>query len=182
MQYEELPVLSFQPLDAKEPKPKIARRLYRLFWLSRIALITAIVLYVTLHFLICPVRVKDGGMSPTVPRGKVVFISPAYRALRAGDLAVYECDYGTAPIYQVRRVIALAGESVEIRDGTVYVDGMAIEEDYIADAGEIDYPDVTVPEGYVFVLGDNRTSDTAAMIDERQIIGIVDFSLGAGEE
>ena len=181
MQYEELPVLSFQPLDAKEPKPKIARRLYRLFWLLRIALVAAIALFVVLNFLIRPVRVKDGGMEPTIPYGKVIFTSPAYGGIRQGDLAVceYESGGGTAPLYLVRRIIALAGENVEIRGGRVFVDGMAIEENYVDDAGDLNYPDRTVPEGYVFVLGDNRRTTTADMIDARRIIGIVDFSVGA---
>jgi signal peptidase I len=54
-------------------------------------------------------------------------------------------------------VIALAGETVEIKDNTVYIDGEKLEEDYLVDGLRYDdYAAVCVPEGCIFVMGDNR--------------------------
>ena len=63
----------------------------------------------------------------------------------------------------IKRVIALPGEHVEIKDGKVYINGEEFEEDYLADdvVTESDVlTDFIVPEGYLFCMGDNRTQST----------------------
>jgi signal peptidase I len=63
----------------------------------------------------------------------------------------------------IKRVIALPGEHVEIKDGTVFINGNELEEDYLAD-DVVTYSEVLtdfiVPEGYLFCMGDNRTKST----------------------
>jgi signal peptidase I len=57
----------------------------------------------------------------------------------------------------IKRVIAVGGETIEIRDNRVLVDGTAIDEPYIGDDARMrDFGPTDVPEGYVFVMGDNR--------------------------
>ena len=57
----------------------------------------------------------------------------------------------------IKRVVALAGETVQARDGTVYVDGRPLIEPYLPDGVlQADFSPVTVPADHVFVLGDNR--------------------------
>lgn len=68
-------------------------------------------------------------------------------------------------ISYIKRVIALPGERVEIKDGAVYVKGEKLEEDYlqpgvITDSLEGQFTDFVVPEGYVFAMGDNRSQST----------------------
>lgn len=69
----------------------------------------------------------------------------------------------------IKRVIALPGEYVEIKDGAVYIDGEKLEEDYLQDGVATDmqngmnqgyFTGFTVPENCVFALGDNRTQST----------------------
>ena len=62
----------------------------------------------------------------------------------------------------IKRVIGLPGDHVKIEDSTVYINGKAIDEPYLDNVrtdGKI-YKDVTVPEGYLYVMGDNREHST----------------------
>jgi signal peptidase I len=59
----------------------------------------------------------------------------------------------------IKRVVAVGGETVTVSDGRVEVDGEALDEAYVASGGAMgDFGSVTVPEGHVFVMGDNRNS------------------------
>ena len=64
----------------------------------------------------------------------------------------------------IKRVIALPGEHVEIKDGNVYINGEQLEESYLQDGIVTDvgigYDDFVVPENYVFAMGDNRNHST----------------------
>ena len=83
----------------------------------------------------------------------------------------------------VKRVIAVGGQTVDIdyQTGTVYVDGEALDEPYLNEPMEEpwyeDLTSVTVPEGSVFVMGDNRNHSndsrdvTLGTVDERYVLG-----------
>ncbi len=64
----------------------------------------------------------------------------------------------------IKRVIGLPGEHVKIENGEVYINGERLQEEYLNDTVETEvtgpYTDITVPEGCVFVMGDNRTQST----------------------
>lgn len=64
----------------------------------------------------------------------------------------------------IKRVIGLPGEHVKIENGEVYINGEKLPEEYLNDTVETEatgpYTDITVPEGYVFVMGDNRSQST----------------------
>jgi signal peptidase I len=78
-----------------------------------------------------------------------------------GDIIVFDAPVNNASKPYIKRVIALPGETVEARDGHVYINGHQIDEPYLEGEEtwcgvEQNCPPVTVPEGSVFVLGDNR--------------------------
>jgi signal peptidase I len=97
-----------------------------------------------------------------------------------GDIIVFNPPIDSEKPY-IKRVIGLPGETVEIREGHVFIDGVQLEEPYIE--GDITScgtarrtcPPVEVPEGHVFVLGDNRnnSSDSRAfgVVEVDDIIG-----------
>ncbi|MDR1217802.1 MAG: signal peptidase I [Oscillospiraceae bacterium] len=100
-----------------------------------------------------------------------------------GDIVIIKTDsYGDKPL--VKRVIAVGGQTVDIDfdAGEVRVDGAVLEEGYINEPTrkQLDFKGpVTVPEGHIFVLGDNRNessdsrSDTVGFVDVRNVLGKV---------
>ena len=124
------------------------------------------ILTIVFTFFIRLVAVSGSSMYPTlVDKDYLVLESNfLYRDVKAGDIVVLKTDYFNEPI--VKRVIATGGQTIDIdfAQGIVYVDGVALEEAYINEPTYksyleygmgLDYP-VTVPEGSVFVMGDNR--------------------------
>ena len=83
----------------------------------------------------------------------------------------------------IKRVIALPGDRVEIKNSVVYLNGAALDEPYVAYPGGADRTELTVPEGTVFVLGDNRavSLDSRALgpIPDGEVMGTVFFSFQA---
>ena len=133
------------------------------------------------------VSVSGSSMYPTlVNRDYLVLESNfLYRKVKQGDIVVLKVDYFDEPI--VKRVIATGGQSVDIdfEQGIVYVDGVALNEDYVNEPTYksyleygmgLDYP-VEVPEGSVFVMGDNRNESAdsrfapVGCVPESQISG-----------
>ena len=71
-----------------------------------------------------------------------------------GDVIVLKPPHDTRKY--IKRVIALPGQSIEVKNSQVYVDGTALKEPYINEPTRQDYPLTYVPDGNIFVMGDNR--------------------------
>ncbi|MBM3320708.1 MAG: signal peptidase I [Candidatus Eisenbacteria bacterium] len=80
------------------------------------------------------------------------------RAPHRGEIVIFRSPADNKDY--IKRVIALPGEEIEIRDNRVFIDGKPVEEDYIllkgAPPSHSDFGPLTIPAGHVFVLGDNR--------------------------
>jgi signal peptidase I len=81
-------------------------------------------------------------------------VSYRLRSPRRGDIVVVHVAGHEVP--PIKRVIGLPGETLEIRAGSVWIDGWPLEETYLADIQQQDYGPYTVPPEHVFVMGDNR--------------------------
>ncbi len=101
----------------------------------------------------------DGlSMEPRVHAGEIVLINTlAYRfgPIRRGDVIAFRHDAPTAETY-IKRVVALPGEHVDVRDGIVHIDGRTLAEPYVRFPDRRSAPPVAVPPGSYYVLGDNR--------------------------
>ena len=108
--------------------------------------------------------VDSSSMQPTILRGDRFLADRSYyrgNAPARGDVAVYVHPRQGELLY-VKRIIALPGDRVAIRDGRAVVNGFALEEPYaiFGDPAALysNAREITVPEGHVFVLGDNRAN------------------------
>ena len=153
----------------------------------------AVILFLVINFFSARVRVLGSSMIPTLNNGEYVLINRlAYRLgdFQRGDIIVFRPPmYPDASFWQrlfglpdfddnyedyIKRVIGLPGETVKIDDGIVYINNVPLTEPYIA--APSDYSNEwTVPEGELFVLGDNRnnSADSHAwgFLPERNVLG-----------
>ena len=121
-----------------------------------------VVVFVLTHFIIINAKVPSGSMENTImTHDRLIGFRFAYwfDEPQRGDIILFEYPVDEKQTY-IKRVIGLPGETVEIRDGHIYIDGSEkpLEEDYLKETWiwENDGYTFEVPEGCYFVLGDNR--------------------------
>ena len=112
-------------------------------------------------FLVKPFTIHQISMEPTLMEGDRILLNRVvyhFRDPKSGDVVVFH-----SPINHkedlVKRIVAVAGDGVAIRDGALYVNGMRQQEPYLLEQdfrGEL--PETIVPAGQVFVMGDNRNN------------------------
>jgi signal peptidase I len=120
-------------------------------------LILAVVLYFGINAVSVRVRVDGFSMNPTLQNGEYILVNRlAYKIGNPvrGDIVVFSFPMDPKQDL-IKRVIGLPGETISVQDGKVLVNGMALDEPYIA-APPIYNNTWVVPEGQLFVLGDNR--------------------------
>lgn len=137
-------------------------------WASVIVAALGVALIVRV-FLLASFFIPSGSMISTLNVGDRVLVNKmAYRLhdIHRGDVVVFERPptLAASPNIKdlIKRVIGLPGETVELRDGHVVIDGRLLDEPYLA-AGMVTNPltlgsRIVVPPGNVLVLGDNRTN------------------------
>jgi len=110
-------------------------------------------------FLAQATVVRGQSMEPTLYDNERVIVEKISYWLRGvphrGDVVVLRMDGARDML--IKRVVALPGETVSIQGGQVFVDGVPLTEPWAVRQGGPDYPPTLVPEGHVFVLGDNRS-------------------------
>ena len=161
------------------PGLKSRKEIYE--WIQ--CLITALIICVVLFvFFIRVIDVSGTSMNPTLQNGDKMLVSNLFYKPKAGDVVVFKKDSYDPGKALVKRVIATEGQEInmDFDKGIVYIDGEPIEEDYIAELtrNKLDFiGPKTVPEGCVFVMGDNRNMSTDSrkaeigMVDSRLILG-----------
>ena len=111
-------------------------------------------------YVILKAEVPTGSMEHTIEVDDCILgFKPAYLfdGPERGDIIIFPYPDNQEIIY-VKRVIGLPGETVEIKNGAVYIDGNPIKEPYLKEAMKGEYGPYVVPEGCYFMLGDNRNS------------------------
>ena len=110
-------------------------------------------------------------MFPTLDEGDRVLVNKlSYKMhdVNRGDMIVFDRPEGSpdSDIKDlIKRVIGLPGETIEARDGVVYIDGVRLDEPYLEDGVRTDnLPPTEVPAGHIFVMGDNRTGSSDSRV------------------
>ena len=170
-----------QEKEQLPPEVRCRREIYDWIQCLMVALVICVALFV---FFIRVIDVSGSSMLPTLINGDKMIVSDLFYSPKAGDVIVFKTDTYDPNKALVKRIIATEGQEVNIDfdHGIVYVDGQPLDEKYIMQPTmtKLDFiGPQTVPEGCVFVMGDNRNASTDSrkkeigMVDERTIIGKV---------
>lgn len=140
-----------------------------LSWVE-VVVIAVVLAFVIDTFIIINATVPSGSMEQTIMTGSRV-IGTRFSYWKSdperGDIVVFKYPIDEAlgkNTRYIKRIIGLPGETVEIRDGTVYIDGTPLQEDYINGEWTVENDGYTfhVPEGSYLMLGDNRNNSNDA--------------------
>lgn len=121
-------------------------------------IVASMVAIFVVTFLLQISRVEGISMEPTLQGGEYTLINKLtyrWRVPERGDVIVFRSPIDPKADY-IKRVIAVPGETVEVKDGTVFVNGNPLKETYEECAPDYDFAAQTVPPDHLFVLGDNR--------------------------
>ena len=113
----------------------------------KLIIIVLVAVFILNHFVIINARIPSPSMENTIMTGDP----------ERYDIVIFEWPDDPEQLF-IKRVIGLPGETVEIRDGKVYIDGSSepLRDDFIPEEMEGDFGPYTVPEDCYFMLGDNR--------------------------
>ncbi|MGD0861748.1 MAG: signal peptidase I [Candidatus Limnocylindrales bacterium] len=148
--------------------------------------LTLLIYLVVQTFVAQPFQIYQDSMENTLDPGQMVLVdklSPHFIDYKRGDVIVFEPPAGAredgTDVPFIKRVIGVGGDTVQIKDGAVWVNGAKLNEPYVYD-GQATDPTTgqsvwTVPSGYLFVLGDHRQesqdSRVFGPIPESSVIG-----------
>lgn len=179
-------------MQEQEKQTAKGRDLYE--WVQ--SLVGSVLVVVAIFTFVIRMMGVDGhSMLNTLQHGDRLLVvnSMLYHDYKYGDIVILRKNgvFDDDPI--VKRVIAVEGQTVDIdfAEGIVYVDGEALEEDYIREptytAEGTEFP-LTVPEGAIFVMGDNRNGSSDSRdyrlgtVDTRYVIGKAAFLIFPGPD
>ena len=174
-----------EPAKSKDPENRIRKAAADIFEIIEMFTVCASVIMILFTFFLHPTVVDGPSMENTLLHGDYLLVSALPYEAEAGDIVVVHnvgLRYYNKPI--IKRIIATEGQVIDIdfSTWTVTVDGVVVDEPYMKLAADgyvtsdWSYP-LVVPEGHVFVMGDNRNhsadsrSREIGLIDERCIVG-----------
>ena len=169
-----------RPRTEKTAAPAPPRTLPMLsVWLRDLIISLAISAFIII-FLYQPVKVEGTSMMPSLDDQERIFVNKyVYRLepIQRGDIIVFRYPRDPSKSF-IKRVVGLAGDSIRIEGGQVFVNGTALEEDYVPPAysDQRSYSEIVVPPHSYFVLGDHRT-----MSNDSRDFGAVDVGFIYGK-
>lgn len=141
-------------------------------------------------FIITPIRVNMNSMNPTLHNGDIMILTKTsywFRSIKRFDIVVINGNYTNNRI--IKRVIGLPGDVIRYEDNVLYVNDEPVEENFEHErTPDFDFSMMSggvkgdvVPEGYYFVVGDNRTNSNDSryigFIKKKDIMGKTNFIL-----
>lgn len=182
----EYPAALPQETDAAEETPERCRKQWKIVYDAVATLETAVIILILLFSLVLrPAAVIGNSMLPNFSGGDRVACVHSFSGYERGDVIII--SHATRKDESIiKRVIAVGGDTVDIDfyKGTVSVNGQVLDEPYVNTPTNLSYDmtfPVIVPEGKIFVLGDNRNasldsrSTDIGFINENKVLGKVVF-------
>ena len=157
------------PNLTKKEKKKIKRKLEELepfdlkkeiFSWIRIFIAAVVIAFLVNNFVIINANVPSGSMETTImTKDRMLGNRLAYKTgdIKRGDIVIFKFPDDESQLF-IKRLIGLPGETVEIRDGKVYINGSdePLDDSFVPEVPTGNYGPYTVPENSYFMLGDNR--------------------------
>ena len=142
----------------------------------RIAVVAAVTVLVCL-FILRPMVISGGSMMPTYSsRGFTFAFLPYFKLYEPQRHQIVVLRHAGFNTFLLKRILAFPGETVEIRNGVLYVNGRALDEPYVKYDCNWNLSRREVPKGKIFVLGDNRSmpiqNHMGGMIDRDRLAGV----------
>ncbi|MCX7840095.1 MAG: signal peptidase I [Anaerolineae bacterium] len=172
------------PLDAPEslPRPSLWHKLGAALRELIETLILTLVIFLIIRFAVQNFRIEGSSMEPNFHDGQYLFVNKLiymFQPPQRGDVIVFVPPNSGSRDF-IKRVIGLPGERVEIRSGTVFINGEPLIENYPLNPGSYSSGPIVVPPDEYFVLGDNRNyssdSHSWGTVHIKKIIGKAWFS------
>ncbi|MBL0385795.1 signal peptidase I [Tumebacillus sp. ITR2] len=143
-------------------KPETKKNIFE--WVRTIV-IAVVLVFLFRHFVAEAFYIPSQSMEPTLKVGDRLYVekvSYKFGDIKRGDIVVFtpppSAKVPADEDHLIKRVIALPGETVKVEDGIVYVNDKALDEPYEAEKPTMEYKPFTVPDGQIFVMGDNRNN------------------------
>ncbi|MGE5629389.1 MAG: signal peptidase I [Solirubrobacterales bacterium] len=143
-------------------------------------IIAIVAAFLIITFIFETVSVDGYSMNPTLNNKDRLIVEKVtyyFSAPKPGDIVVIK--YPADPKEKfIKRVVAVGGDKVKIENSTLYINGKEKQENYILEKTMADYPEVTVPEGTIFVMGDNRNNSRDSRFED---VGFVKLNMVVGK-
>ncbi len=134
-------------------------------WVIEVVVIVAAAFVLALlvqQFIVKPFAIPSPSMEPTLVEGDRVLVNRLvyhFHPPRRGDIIVFHPPGKPGSDPFIKRVVVVAGDTVSVHDGALYLNGELQDEPYVKEyPNEGDYPETTIQPGYVWAMGDNRNN------------------------
>lgn len=146
-----------------------------------VSILIAVVLAFFIRYFIVELYMVEGpSMRPTLVNSERLVVNKfiyRFKDPEKGDILVFRYPSDTSRDF-IKRVIAVAGDTIELKGGRVFVNDQLQNETYILEKTRGSYPLSTVPEGHIFVMGDNRNNSEDSRFKD---VGFVPLELVKGK-
>jgi signal peptidase I len=157
-----------EPVSAvgEAPSAATARGRNRAFrWTVEVVVIVAAAFVLALlvqQFVVKPFAIPSPSMEPTLVEGDRVLVNRLvyhFRSPERGDVMVFHPPGRPGSDPFIKRIVAVGGDTIAVRDGLLWVNGVAQDEPFIKEHPIVgDFPETMVPAGFVWAMGDNRNN------------------------
>lgn len=141
-------------------------------------LVAALLSFVFFKFILGIAFISGESMTPSYQDHQMVLFN-RHAKCQLGDVVVLDTEGILDEAYIIKRVIGLPGDTISIVDGVTYRNGVELDEPYIIPNEYAEQAEMVVPEGTIYVLGDNRpysldsSNDRLGPVSETRIVGVV---------